>query len=146
MTDIADGELESQLPHNIISLPDISKSGIRHQSKPAANGHAKQLRQVHKQVTFDRRELNQILRIYGYKVAAGEWRDYAIDHLCERAIFSVYRKTSEVPLFQIEKNPKLANKQGAYSIISATGQVLKRGSDLRQVLRVFEKKPKLIIL
>ncbi len=146
MTDSADSELEPS--HNIISLADIPKSRpeSRSRSKPAANNHAKPSRQVHKQVTFDRRELNQILRIYGFKVAAGEWRDYAIDHLNERAVFSVYRKTSEVPLFQIEKNPKLANRQGAYRVISVAGQVLKRGSDLRQVLLVFEKKPKLRVL
>ncbi|MFN3497258.1 MAG: DUF2794 domain-containing protein, partial [Pannonibacter indicus] len=58
-------------------------------------------------VAFDRRELDQILRIYGRMVAANEWRDYAIDHLQDRAVFSVFRRTSEVPLFQIVKNPKL---------------------------------------
>ena len=67
-------------------------------------------------VTFDRRELDQILRLYGQMVAAGEWRDYAIDHLRDRAVFSVFRRTSEVPLFQIVKMPKLARKQGAYAV------------------------------
>ncbi|MCH6048255.1 DUF2794 domain-containing protein, partial [Salmonella enterica] len=78
-------------------------------------------------VTFNRRELDQILRIYGFMVSAGEWRDYAIDHLNDRAVFSVFRRTSEVPMFRIEKNPRLARKQGAYSVIAASGLILKRG-------------------
>jgi hypothetical protein len=91
-------------------------------------------------VTFDRRELNAILSVYGRMVAANEWRDYAIDWLKDAAVFSVYRRTSEVPLFRIEKRPKLRNRQGAYSVIGATGVILKRGHDLSQVLRVFDKK------
>ncbi|MEP7452590.1 DUF2794 domain-containing protein [Phyllobacterium sp. SB3] len=90
-------------------------------------------------VTFDRRELNQILRVYGFMVSAGEWRDYAIDHLSDRAIFSVFRRTSEVPMFRIEKNPKLSRKQGVYSVIAASGLILKRGHELDRVLRVFDK-------
>lgn len=104
------------------------------------------MRPAQRQVTFNRRELNEILRVYGFRVAAGEWRDYAIDHLKDRAIFSIFRKSGEVALFRIEKDPKLANKQGAYSVITVAGMVLKRGSDLRQVLRVFDKKPKLKVL
>src|SRR6188768_588652 len=77
-------------------------------------------------VSFDRRELEQILRLYGRMVAANEWRDYAIDHLSDRAVFSVFRRTSETPLYQIVKNPALARKQGAWSVISATGLILKR--------------------
>ncbi|WP_157014495.1 DUF2794 domain-containing protein [Mesorhizobium xinjiangense] len=95
-------------------------------------------------VTFNRRELDQILRTYGRMVAANEWRDYAIDHLSDRAVFSVFRRTSEVPLYQIVKNPKLARKQGAYSIVAATGLVLKRGHELARVLGVFDKKLKLV--
>ncbi|MET3646342.1 DUF2794 domain-containing protein [Phyllobacterium ifriqiyense] len=90
-------------------------------------------------ITFDRRELNQILRVYGFMVSAGEWRDYAIDHLSDRAIFSVFRRTSEVPMFRIEKNPKLSRKQGAYSVIAASGLILKRGHELDRVLRIFDK-------
>ena len=97
-------------------------------------------------ITFNRRELNEILRIYGFKVATGEWLDYAIDHLKDRAVFSVFRKSSEIALFKIEKIPKMAAKQGAYSITSVAGQVLKRGSDLKRVLSVFEKRPKLEVL
>ncbi|WP_295813868.1 DUF2794 domain-containing protein [uncultured Nitratireductor sp.] len=95
-------------------------------------------------VTFERRELDQILRIYGRMVAAGEWRDYAIDHLKDRAVFSVFRRTSEVPLFQIVKDPKLTRKQGAYSVVAATGAILKRGHELARVLAVFDKKLKLV--
>ena len=91
------------------------------------------------QVTFNRRELNRILDLYGRMVAAGEWRDYAIDFLKDRAVFSVFRRTSEVPLYRIEKNPKLAQKQGAYSVISATGLILRRGPELDRVLRVLDK-------
>lgn len=95
-------------------------------------------------VTFHRRELDLILRVYGTMVAAGEWRDYAIDHLRDRAIFSVFRRTSEVPLFQIVKTPSLARRQGAFSIVAASGQILKRGHELARVLAVFDKKLKLI--
>lgn len=96
------------------------------------------------QVTFERRELNAILRIYSFMVAAGHWRDYAIDHLKDRAIFSVYRKASEQALYRIEKDPKLANRQGAYAVFSEKGIILKRGHDLTQVLRVFDRKLKLV--
>jgi hypothetical protein len=94
-------------------------------------------------VTFDRRELDQILRIYGRMVAAGEWRDYAIDHLSDRAVFSVFRRTSEVPLFQIAKMPKLARRQGAFAVIAAGGVILKRGHELARVLGVFDRTLKL---
>lgn len=97
-----------------------------------------------RRVTFDRRELTAILNIYGRMVAAGEWRDYAIDHLADRAIFSVFRRTSEAPLHRIEKTPKNAARQGAYSVSDATGRILKRGSDLVRVLAVLEKKPRLV--
>lgn len=95
-------------------------------------------------VTFHRRELDAILRIYGRMVAEGEWRDYAIDHLKDRAVFSVFRRTSEVPLYRIEKNPRLTRKQGAFSVIAASGMILKRGHELEQVLRIFEKSPRLV--
>ncbi|MBO6901041.1 MAG: DUF2794 domain-containing protein [Rhizobiaceae bacterium] len=95
-------------------------------------------------VTFNRRELDQILRIYGIMVAAGEWRDYAIDHLRDQAIFSVFRRTSEVPLFRITKTPRLKNRQGAYSVVAASGQILKRGHELPRVLGVFDRNLKLV--
>ena len=90
-------------------------------------------------VTFSRRELNRILDLYGRKVAAGEWRDYAIDFLKDRAVFSVFRRASEVPLYRIEKNPKLARRQGAFSVISATGLIVRRGHELDRVLRSIDK-------
>ena len=92
------------------------------------------------QVRFDRAELDRILTIYGRMVAAGEWRDYAIDFLCDVAAFSIFRRTSEVPLFTIEKRPKFRTRQGQYAVIAASGHVLKRGHDLAQVLRVFDTK------
>jgi hypothetical protein len=91
------------------------------------------------QVTFSRRELNRIFDLYGRKVAAGEWRDYAIDFLKDRAVFSVFRRASEVPLYRIEKDPKLARKQGVYSVISATGLIVRRGHELDRVLRSIDK-------
>ena len=91
-------------------------------------------------VTFDRRELSAILNLYGRMVAAGEWRDYAIDFTRDRAIFSVYRRASEVPLYRIEKDPKLARKQGAYSVVAAGGLILRRGHDLARVLLVIDRK------
>ena len=97
-------------------------------------------------VTFNRRELDVILRLYGRMVADGEWRDYAIDLLKDRAIFSVFRRSSEMPLYRIEKDPKLARRQGAYSVVATGGMILKRGHDLAQVLRVLEKKKHLRVV
>lgn len=91
-------------------------------------------------VTFDRRELSALLSLYGRMVAAGEWRDYAIDFLKDKAEFSVYRRSSEVPLYRIVKDPALARRQGAYSVVAATGLVLKRGTELSRVLAVLDKK------
>jgi hypothetical protein len=95
-------------------------------------------------VTFHRRELDAILWIYGRMVGEGEWRDYAIDHLKDRAVFSVFKRSGEMPLFRIEKNPKLAAKQGAFSVINVNGMILKRGHEISQVLKVFDKTLKLV--
>ncbi|WP_439155479.1 DUF2794 domain-containing protein [Yoonia sp.] len=92
------------------------------------------------QVAFHRSELGLILGLYGRMVAAGEWRDYGISCLREVAVFSVFRRTAEHPLYRIEKRPKLRLRQGQYAVIGMDGQVLKRGNDLRQVLRVLERK------
>ena len=89
-------------------------------------------------ISFNRQELNEILEVYGRKVADGEWRDYAIDQLRERAVFSIFRRTSEVPLYRIVKQPRQARRQGAYSVVAATGLVLKRGHDLGRVLRALD--------
>jgi hypothetical protein len=90
-------------------------------------------------VFFERRELNRLLSLYGRMVAAGEWRDYAIDGLSESAVFSVYRRASEAPLYRVEKRPALARRQGAWAVIGQGGMVLRRGHELEQVLRFFDK-------
>ena len=92
------------------------------------------------QVAFHRTELSVILSLYGRMVAAGEWRDYGISCLREVAVFSVFRRTAEVPLYRIEKRPKLRNKQGMYSVVGPGGQILRRGHDLKAVMRVLERK------
>ncbi len=90
--------------------------------------------------SFSRHELNAIFSIYGAKVADGEWRDYSIDFLKDRAVFSIFRRSCERPLYRIEKNPKLNKRQGAYSVVAMTGLILKRGHDLGKVLRVLDRK------
>ena len=95
-------------------------------------------------VTFNRLELNRVLNLYGRMVADGEWRDYAIDFLRDRAVFSVFRRASEVPIYRIEKDPRLARKQGMYSVISATGLILRRGHELERVLLVIDRKLALV--
>lgn len=95
-------------------------------------------------VSFDRFELREILNLYGRKVADGEWRDYAVDFTMQKAVFSIYRRASECALFRIEKTPKLAKKQGAYSVVATTGLVLKRGHDLRRVIAVLDKRLRLV--
>ena len=92
------------------------------------------------QVAFHRTELSVIMSLYGRMVAAGEWRDYGISCLREIAVFSIFRRTAEHPLYRIEKEPKLRNKQGQYSVVAMDGKILKRGHDLKAVLRVLERK------
>lgn len=92
------------------------------------------------QVAFDRKELGLILSLYGRMVAAGEWRDYAISCLRERAVFSIFRRTAETPLYRIEKHPKLRQRQGMYAVIGMDGRILKRGQELKAVLRILERK------
>ena len=90
-------------------------------------------------VFFERRELDALLRLYGRMVAAGEWRDYAIDGLKDFAAFSVFRRASEAPLYRIEKHPALARRQGAWAVVGQGGVVLKRGHELAQVLKIFDR-------
>ena len=92
-----------------------------------------------KQVTFNRAELRAILDLYGRKVSEGEWRDYAIDFTRDKAVFSIYRRSSEMPLYRIEKDPRLARRQGAYAVVAASGMILKRGHELDRVLRALDK-------
>jgi Protein of unknown function (DUF2794) len=114
-------------------------SGPRPERQEAREGASPQAPTV----AFDRRELGVILRIYGSKVAAGEWRDYALDFSRDKAVFSVFRRASEVPIYSIIKNPALARKQGIYSVVAQGGLILKRGHDLAQVLRVLVRQPRL---
>ena len=78
--------------------------------------------------------------IYGRMVAAGEWRDYGLSFLNDVAVFSVFRRTAEHPIYRIEKRPKLRGRQGQYSVIGMDRQILKRGHDLPTVLRIFDRK------
>jgi len=128
MTDQPDfpGNNRSQDSAAIVNLSDYRQKG-----EPAP-------------VTFHRRELDAILRIYGRMVGEGEWKDYAIDHLKDRAVFSIFKRSGEMPLFRVEKNPKLAARQGAYSVTNTHGMILKRGHELPQVLKVFDKALKLV--
>jgi hypothetical protein len=109
-----------------------------------ANVLAMPPRRIVEDVRFDRRELSEILRIYGMQVAAGEWRDYAIVFGREKAVFAILRRTGEMPLYRVEKEPARAAKQGAYAVVAQGGMVLKRGHDLARVLRVLVKPPKLV--
>ncbi|GAA3860075.1 DUF2794 domain-containing protein [Celeribacter arenosi] len=90
-------------------------------------------------IAFDRHELGAIMGVYGKMVAAGEWRDYGLSFLKDVAVFSVFRRTAEFPLYRIEKRPRLRNRQGMYAVVAMDGQILKRGHDLRTVLRVFDR-------
>ena len=97
-------------------------------------------------IAFDRQELKLILSVYGARVAQGEWRDYALDMGHDKAVFSVFRRASEVPIYRIEKNPRQARKQGVYSVIAQGGEILRRGHDLAQVLRVLMRRPTLVTI
>lgn len=97
-------------------------------------------------VSFDRTELREILNLYGRRVAEGEWRDYAISFSPDKAVFSIYRRASEVPLYRIEKDPSLARRQGAYAVVAATGVILKRGPELARVIGVLDRRPKLVVV
>jgi len=109
----------------IIPLPTRSTSS---QQRPAS------------QIAFNRKELGQILSVYGRMVSAGHWKDYAIDMLADQAIFSIYRRASETPLYQVIKRPALRQRQGQFSVVAPGGLILKRGHELQNVLKVFDKK------
>jgi len=121
-----------------IAFPLAARGGWHAPEPPA-----RRQRYEPRHVAFDRAELNQILSLYGRQVAAGRWRDYAIDMLCDRAVFSIFRRTSEAPFYRIEKRPKLARRQGAFMVIAATGLIVRRGHDLKQVLRAIDREPRL---
>ena len=121
-----------------------SMSGETDPSEVRADERGAATSSVPARVTFTRAELNRILNLYGRMVADGEWRDYAIDFLKDRAVFSVFRRASEVPIYRIEKDPRLARKQGVYSVISASGLILRRGHDLDRVLLAIDRKLALV--
>jgi hypothetical protein len=130
-----------------VRLSEIEPISLRSRNGASPSGPASAQPNTASQpatVAFNIQELREILNVYGRKVAAGEWRDYAMDFGREKAVFSVFRRASEYPLYRIEKNPKLARKQGAFSVVAATGLILKRGHDLRRVLGVFERSLKLV--
>jgi len=110
----------------------------RHNSKPARKTSQSNSKN-HVPIAFNRRELGTILNVYGQMVALGYWKDYAIDMLPERAVFSIYRQATQTPLYQINKRPDLRGKQGQFSVVAPGGLILKRGHDLKAVLRVFDK-------
>lgn len=121
-----------------LDLPAIQRnSGVMNYQVPPQNN-------VHTlpptQVAFHRTELSLILSLYGRFVAAGEWRDYGISCLRDVAVFSVFRRTAETPLYRIEKRPKLRDRQGMYAVVAMDGQIMRRGHDLKTVLRVLERK------
>ena len=113
------------------------------QTPPQHSSHHAQQQAI---VAFQKHELNIILNVYGHHVAAGNWRDYAIDFGKHKAMFSIFRRASECPLYRIIKDPKLSKKQGIYSIVDQTGRILKRGHDLPQVLKILALKPKLSVV
>ncbi len=114
---------------------DRFKSG-----KPGAGRAPPAHLKLERLISFDRPELDAVLRAYGRGVAAGEWRDYAIDHLRDRAVFSIFRHAGEAALFRIEKHPALARAQGAWMIRGMDGRVLRRGRDLALALRAIEPR------
>jgi hypothetical protein len=107
-------------------------------SEPAARVIPFPTTPVTPQIAFDRTELRVIFNLYGRMVSQGEWRDYALDFRRDKAVFSIYRRSSEMPLYRVEKDPKLARRQGAYAVVAASGLVMKRGTDLARVLAVLE--------
>jgi hypothetical protein len=147
MTDQGDGASTAENLVALVRRPPTNLFGGWSQERrspsvvavPARTDHPQEPAQGPAYVSFCRQELQDILKVYGRMVAAGEWRDYAIDMLPDCAVFSVFRHASEVPLYRIEKTPKLARRQGAYSVVAQTGMILKRGPELTRVLHVFDK-------
>ncbi len=92
------------------------------------------------QVGFERQELGRIMDLYGRMVAAGEWRDYAMDFTRDMALFSAFRRAAERPQTGLEKRPALRGKQGMWTLFGEHGQILKRGHDLVAVLAPVERR------
>jgi hypothetical protein len=121
-----------------------SRADTRHDNSVVVDFRPSAASSAPPQVSFNRLELGAILNVYGRMVAAGEWRDYALDFSRDSAVFSIYRRASEMPLYRVVKTPALARKQGAYAVIASAGQVLKRGQDLARVLAIFDKPVRLV--
>ena len=138
--DPKDRTLDPSAPEARKQRPEM----LRFPSTPDRSSNGQRSAAIAPIVSFNRQELQQILGLYGRMVAAGEWRDYAMDFLPHKAVFSIYRRTSEMPLFRVEKDPALSRKQGAYAVIAATGLIMKRGPDLTRVLAVLEKPLRLV--
>ena len=119
------------VPVCLLSRRTLASSGVSNVMVASSNRPVPPI-----QIFFERRELDILLGVYSFMVAEGEWRDYAIDHLCDRAVFSVFGKSSRA-LYRIEKNPSLARRQGEYSVVCGNGLVRKRGRDLSRVLGIF---------
>ena len=117
----------------------------RRSDPSSASGTAQALQTSPYGVTaFTRSELSAILAVYGRLMADGECRDYAMDFGRETAVFSIFRRASEVPLYRIEKSPKLARKQGAFAVVTPAGMILKRGHELARVLEVLANKVRVV--
>jgi hypothetical protein len=138
-----EGEAGNHLPERWRQASEATRLSECEDKEPLggrANLIALAARKRSPEVSFNRSELHEILEVYGRKVANGEWRDYAIDQLDERAVFSIYRRSSEVPLYRIVKQPRQARRQSAYSVVAATGLIVERGPDLGRVLRVLDRR------
>lgn len=131
----------AQLDGDVVRLP-VARHKKNHRKDDRRKINAK----APHQISFDRRELSEILKVYGYYVSEGEWRDYAMDFQKDRAVFSIFKRASEMPIFRIEKDPNLSRKQGAYSVLNASGMILKRGHELRQVLKVLQPRKHLRVV
>jgi hypothetical protein len=124
----------------VFARADLPSSARSYSWGASASNGNNSYSEIRDRVRFDHRELKRILDLYGAMVMAGVWRDYAIDFRGDVAVFSVFRRSSEMPLYTIEKRPKLKDRQGQYSVVEAGGRVLKRGHDLAAVLRVLQLK------
>lgn len=135
------GQTGHNSPMNkIVSLSNSDSRGAGQTIRKVGNGYLRDKDRTPKQPFFTRQELDIILRLYGLMVAAGEWRDYAIGAGTDMVCFAVHQRASDQPLYRIEKHPKLARKQGQYVVLGQSGQILRRGHDLAQVLKVLERK------
>ena len=141
---MSEGNLNDVLRGGEDQAPSHARAAIH--PFPTRTNHTGTTPRLPPSVSFDRRELRDIMNVYGRGVADGTWKDYALDFTPQKAILSIYRRASEVPLYRVEKDPALARKQGAYAVVNSTGFVLKRGHDLARVLRVLDSKPNLSLV